>query len=335
LTGTVQSAQEITVSPQVSGQVTFLDPRLQGGGFFKAGEKLFEIESIDYQLALEKSRANLAKNELELNSVESKARVAKREWEMLKKDRDDPPSPLVLYEPQLKEAEANLAAARAAVSQAELDLARTAVVAPFDCVVLSESLGPGQYLRAGNSVAVLADSTMAEVVVPVPLPELAWLEVPRPGSRAEGSPAEVRLSGGNPATTWEGKIDRTLAEVDPQGRMARLVVRIDDPYLQHHPRQPGQPDLSIGSFVEVKFRGRTLKDVVVIPRQALRQGDTVWLMDDNQLLRVQRVEPLRLEEKTVVVGSGLKEGDRVVLTNLSGASDGMKLRPATPGEATS
>ncbi len=328
-TGTVQASQEITVSPQVSGLVTFLDPRLHAGGFFKAGEKLFEIEPADYRLALEKARANLAKTELDLSSVESRARVARREWEMLKKADSEPPSPLVLYEPQLKEAQANLSSSRAAVSQAELDLSRTAVTAPFDCVVLSENLGPGQYVRAGNSVAVLADSAMAEIVVPVPLAELAWLSVPRSDSGRKGSPAEVRLPGSSAGVAWQGFIDRALAEVDPQGRMARLVVRIEDPYLLQHPRQPGQPDLAIGSFVEMVFRGKLLKEVVVLPRQTLRDNNTVWLMGEDQLLQIRPVEPLRLESKTVVLGSGLNPGARVILTNLSGAAAGMKLRPVT------
>lgn len=326
-TGTVRAGQEITVSPQVSGRVIFLDPRLQAGGFFRQGEKLFEIEGIDYQLALEKARAALAKSELDLSSVESRARVARREWELLKKGDADLPSPLALYEPQLKEAQANLASARAALSQAEVDLSRTVVTAPFDCVVLSESLGPGQYVRAGNSVAVLADSRLAEIVVPVPLHELAWLEIPRPGSDRQGSPAEVRLAGSAAGALWSGRIDRSLAEVDPQGRMARLVVRIDDPYLQHHRRQAGQPDLAIGSFVEVGFRGSLLKNVVVIPRQALRDNNTVWLMDDDRRLRLRAVEPLRLESQRVVIGAGLNGGERLILTNLSGAADGMKLRP--------
>jgi RND family efflux transporter MFP subunit len=332
-TGIVQASQEITVSPQVSGLVTFLDPRLRAGGFFRAGEKLFEIEAVDYRLALEKARAALAKTELDLSSVESRARVARREWEMLKKADSAPPSPLVLYEPQLKEAQANLASARAAESQAELDLSRTTVNAPFDCVVLSESLGPGQYVRAGTSVAVLADSATAEVVVPVSLGDLAWLAVPRSGAREPGSAAEIRLPGGA-GVVWTGAIDRALAEVDPQGRMARLVVKIDDPYLLRHRRQPGQPDLAIGSFVELRFRGRTLKEVVVIPRQALRDDNRVWLMDEEQLLQIRPVVPLRLESDKVVLESGLNPGDRLILTNLSGGAAGMKLRPAA-GEVVS
>jgi multidrug efflux pump subunit AcrA (membrane-fusion protein) len=196
-------------------------------------------------------------------------------------------------------------------------------------VVLSENLGPGQYVRAGDKLIVLADSAVAEIVVPVPLAELAWLKIPRPGNEGHGSPAEVRLTGGAAGATWQGFIDRTLAEVDPQGRMARVVVRIDDPYLLHHKRRSGQPDLAIGSFVELLFRGRRLQNVVIIPRRALRDGNQVWLMDDNRLLQVRAVEPLRLESKTAVIGSGLNPGDLVILTNLSGAAAGMKLRPVT------
>jgi len=166
--------------------------------FFPSGDLLFEIEAVDYQLAVVRARAVQAQAELELAKVESSALVARREWEGLVMnnpvtDKNEKPNPLVLYEPQIKKARADVAAAGAALKQAELDLQRTRIYAPFDCRVRSEGIEAGQYVRAGSSVAVLAGTETAEIVVPLSLEELQWLRVPRQGSEDKGSPAKVRI----------------------------------------------------------------------------------------------------------------------------------------------
>jgi hypothetical protein len=81
-------------------------------------------------------------------------------------------------------------------------------------------------------------------------------------------------------------------------------------------------------FVEVVIHGRDMRNIAVIPRKALRDGQTVWIMDDERKLRVRKVEPVRYEQDEVWISNGLAEGDRVVLTALSGGADGMRLRPA-------
>ncbi|MBU0482149.1 MAG: efflux RND transporter periplasmic adaptor subunit [Proteobacteria bacterium] len=331
-TGIVQPRQEITIAPQVNGNVTEVSDRFIAGGFFRKGESLFKVETIDYELALEQARANLAKREYELSSVESKARIARQEWERMNRDQSVPPNSLALYEPQLKDAKANLASAQAALQQAELNLARTTITAPFNCVVRTESIDKGQYVRAGNGVAVIAGTDTAEVVVPVELNDLQWLEVPAPGNRGESSPAEVRLNSAGITYSWPGVIDRLLAEVDSQGRMARMVVSINDPYLLRTPETGNSPVAAIGSFVNITFKGRVMADVFAIPRQALRDDSTVWIMGPENLLRIRPVTTVRLERDAVFVNGGLEPGERVVLTNLTGAANGMKLRAVEKGE---
>jgi RND family efflux transporter MFP subunit len=330
-TGTVQPHQEVTIIPQVSGRVISQSGKLIGGGFFKKGETLFTIEPIDYELALEMAKANLAKMEYELSSVESKARIATAEWDRLKRGESPPANSLVLYEPQLKDARANLASARAAVQQAEIELARTTVTAPFNGVIRSESIDEGQYVKAGTGVLVISGTDAAEVVVPVNLDDLPWLQIPGPG-RTASSAAEIILKTGTRGFTWSGAISRIMAEVDGQGRMARLVVAIKDPYLLEQDREPGQPALAIGSFVEISFSGKALPDIFVVPRQALRANNTVWVMDGDNLLSVRKVVTARLERDEVFISEGLATGDRVILTNLTGAANGMKLRAADQGD---
>jgi RND family efflux transporter MFP subunit len=331
-TGAVQPHQEVTIMPQVSGRVISQSPKLMAGGFFRKDEVLFQIEPVDYELARERAKAALAKMEFELTSVESRARIARNEWDRLKNGQEAPANALVLHEPQLKDARANLLSAQATLRQAEIELARTTITAPFNGVIRSESIDAGQYVRAGTAVLVLAGSDEAEVVVPVNLDDLHWLKIPGPGRGTAGSPAEIILPAGNRNFTWPGKIARALAEVDAQGRMARLVVAIQDPYLLDKPGAPGQPALAIGSFVEVSFTGRTMTDIFVAPRPALRDHSTVWIMTADNLLAIRPVQIARLERDEVFISEGLAEGDRIILTNLTGAANGMKLRSVEPGE---
>ncbi len=324
-TGTVQPRQEVSLTPQVDGRVTEIDPRFIAGGFFRKGEVLFRIEDADYRLAVDRARAALTKAEYDLASMEGQARIARREWERLQLGNGEEPNPLVLYEPQLKNARAALVAARATLQQAELDLLRTVLRAPFNVVVLSESVDVGQYVRSGTGVAMLAGTDRAEIVVPLPLEELVWLQIPRQGAADSGSTADVELSAGDRTFRWSGRVVRRLGDVDPQGRMARLVVAVEDPYgLENDGGE--RPELAMGTFVQVVLHGAVLKDVAVIPAAALRDGGSVWIMNDGHL-KIRPVEVVRRARDEVVISGGLGPGDRVVLTNLAGAAEGMKLRP--------
>lgn len=324
-TGTVRARQAVELTPQVSGRVVSISPRMVEGGFFRAGEELFSLERIDYQLAVERARANLAQAELELERTRSLAEIARLEWQRLPQPPGNQPTPLTLYQPQLKNAEAQLAAARAAIGQAELDLERTVLRAPFNCYIRSEQVDLGQYLRAGTPVATVAGTDAVEIVVPLPLEELSWLRIPRGERSIRGSQARVVISLQTRQREWLGEIVRAHGEVDPQTRMASVVVAVKDPYGQQQTAGPGA-DLTPGMFVEVWLQGRVLEDVIALPREALRDHETVWVAEGDRL-SIRQVEIARRERTQVLVSSGLEPGDQVVLTGLSAAAEGMQLRP--------
>lgn len=327
-TGTVGAGQEASITPQVNGRVAYLAPGFVVGGLFREGDLLFRIEDTDYRLAIERAKAAIAKARLDLATIEGQARVARIEWERLRLAETREPSPLVFYEPQLENARANVDSAEAALSQAELDLARTSVHAPFPCLVRSEEIDLGQYVTVGKSVATVAGTGAAEIVVPLPLEEMQWITIPRKGDAGNGSKASVTLAVGDQVLAWKGRVVRSLREVDPRGRMARVVVAVADPYNLDRGEGPERRDLEFGMFVDVEIRGRTLAGVFAVPRSALRDGDTVWTMDDEGRLRVTPVAVVRRGRDTVVLRDGIEEGDRVVLTNISGAAEGMQLRLA-------
>jgi len=320
-TGTVQASQEVTVTMQVSGKVVEAAPQFVAGGFFKKDDFLFAVEDTDYRLAVERARASLVKAQSDAAMAESQAMIARQEWERLH-NGDMKPNPLVLYEPQLATAMANVSAAAAALSQAELDLSRTRVTAPFDCRVRSENIAMGQYVRAGGNVAELAATDAAEIIVPLPQDDLQWLTVPRPGSVVVGSAVTVIKELGGRQYEWSGQVDRSLGEIDALTRMARLAVRVNDPYGSAN----GTLSLDAGMFVETALHGIMLKDVFILPRKALRDNSTVWIMDGEDKLQVRQVKQVRVERDEVFISDGLAEGDRVVLTGIPGAANGMALR---------
>ncbi len=325
-TGTVASSREVSIIPQVSGRVVQTAPELVVGGFFEMDAVLFTIEATDYRLALERAISARAKAEYDLATMESRAQIARAEWEQLNQDRDSPPNPLVLYGPQLKSAKAALAAASAQVEQAGIDLERTKVKAPFNARVRSESIDIGQFVRSGSSVGLLAGTDTAEISVPLPLDDLRWLDIPRHGKKQNRGEASVHLNVGRKMYTWHGHVARSSGEVDPKSRMMNLIVNVHDPYGLKEKKGPSHPALAAGSFVDVRIKGKTLKGVFIVPRTTLRDNSTVWIMDSSDKLHIREVVVTRMERDRVIISEGLVDGEMIVLTNISGAADGMKLR---------
>lgn len=326
--GTVQPEQEVTITLQVNGVINKVAPGFTAGAFFRKGELLFAVESIDYELAVERAKATLIRAENEITIIESKAVVARQEWDRLKLEGEKEPNPLIVYEPQFEDAKASRDAAAATLKQAELDLQRTRITAPFNCMVRSEEVGIGKYVRAGNNVALIASVDAAEIVVPLPLDDLRWLSIPRQVNSEKGSNANVRLEVGANLYQWQGQLVRSLGEVDMKSRMAQVVVKVDDPFSLRTEGRPQKLNLELGMFVEVVFQGVTLADVVEIPRAALRENSTVWIMDSDQKLKIVPVEIVRQQKNTVLIGGSMNDGAQVILTTIPGAVDGMKLRSA-------
>ncbi len=326
-TGSAQSRYEVSITPQVKGRVSELSPQMVAGGTFQKGEMLFAIEDVDYQLAIAHAQATLAQAELELLRNENLADLARKEWHSLNSESDLEPNPLVVYEPQLKSARALRDAAQANVKQAELNLQRTRVFAPFDCYVRSEQLEIGQFLNAGAPVATVAGIDQIEIVVPLPLEEIVWLQVPRKGTKQRGSLAKVELQSGGRTFHWQGEITRSLGEIDPRNRMARVVVTVNDPFTEDTEKANLLNDLLPGMFVNVQILGEELSDIISVPRGAMHDNDTIWVIDDENRLHIREVDILRRERDEVLIRSGLEANEKIVLTNLSGAAEGMLLRP--------
>ena len=352
-TGTVQAAQEIELLPRVSGQISRLGKNFVAGGFVRRGELLLVIDPVDYQLALSRAQAAVAQAQVAVETTVGRAAIARLEWQQFARPGEEEPSPLALFQPQLAEARAGLAAAEADLAAAKLNLERTEIRSPFNARIRSKAAEVGQFVQAGSRIAVLTGTDAVEVVAPVPQAELPWLALPRPGEglaakavrTADGaspdqlhrsnSSATVWLEAGGHRYQWPGRLARTLGEVEPQGRMVQLVITIPDPYgLKKGAAPTFEVDLLPGMFVGVELGGRRLDGVFSLPRRALREESTVWLLGDDNRLEVRPVAVVRRERDFVLIDRGLAAGDRVVLTALAGAAAGLPLRLNTVNDAS-
>jgi RND family efflux transporter MFP subunit len=320
--GTVRPAREVTLRPRIGGEVIDMAAEFVPGGEVGAGDMLLRLDDADYRIALEQRQSELQQAIAELEIEHGRQQIAENDYRQLNKDLQPENRALVLREPQLKSAEAGVRAARAAVAKAQLDLERTAVRAPFHAQVLSREVNLGSQVSAGSALARLVGVDTYWVETTIPLDRLRWLSFAE--NTAAGSSVAVRhRSAWSPDQVREGYLYRLVGELEGETRMARVLVAVDDPLG----RAAGAalPSLIIGSFVECRIQGRPIENVVRLPRDFVRKGDTVWVMRDGQLT-VQPVTIVFQDAEFAYVSEGLAADDQVVTTSLATVRDGIPLR---------
>ncbi|SEF83645.1 efflux RND transporter periplasmic adaptor subunit [Vibrio hangzhouensis] len=298
--GEVVPLERTALSTQVSGEVTSWHPNFVAGGVVKRGEILFTIEKDNYQASVLQAQAQLAQAQAALIEERAKAKVAERQ---AKKITDTQVSDLYLRIPQVLSAEASVKSAQAALRRANRDLANCEVVAPYDALVVSRSIGVGQYITAGAQVAEINNIESAEVMVPI-----AGFDAPFLPDDIVGVEAQI-LAKGRTESTREGQVVRDLGIVDSATRMVNMVIRIADPYGLESDVQA----LPFGSYVEVRFNGKQIPKLFKVP-QELVADDRVWVIDPDNKLVPRTVHVLREEQAHFYIDSGLSEGDELVLT---------------------
>ena len=329
--GTVTPRTESTLIPQVSGQIVGASENWQTGGFFESGEILIEIDPRDYENNVVVARADLAQAQAALNEEKARADQALRDWETL--DLSDQPNDLALRKPQLKSAMAAVAAARARLEQANINLERTRIRAPYTGLVLEKNVDVGQYVSPSNVLARIYAVDLVEIRLPLTNNQLAFMNLPEVYRDGTGSDAArrypiVHLSArvGSETHRWKGRIVRTEGAIDPQSHQIFVIAQVDDPYGRHH----GLP-LKVGQFVEARIGGRVLVGVFDLPRAAVRRNNEVLVVGSDEVIDRRQVDVIWNEDDRVIVGSGLRNGERISLTPLPFAVSGSRVQVADPG----
>ena len=337
--GTALPRTSIRLVSEVSGKVVSVAKSFDVGQIFAKGDVLLKIDSRDYELALAQARSQVAQAQLQLQMEVKEADVVRREWELLNQGE---PTGLQAREPQLASARAALEAALAAEEAAKRNLDRCEIRAPFDGMVARAGVRPGQFAALATPLGELFATDVAEVRLPLIASDLSFIDLPRPGAKvALGQAPKVTLSAraGDRRTEWLGHIMRSEETVDPMNRMVYVVAQVVDPYGLA--KRDGAP-LRSGTFVRASIEGRTQESVIVLPRQALREKDRVWIADpvsiesetstlqeglgyrDQQTRLIFRsVDVSFADARQVVITNGIRAGEDVVTSLLAGVIDGM------------
>jgi multidrug efflux system membrane fusion protein len=330
--GTVSPRTESLLLPEVAGRIIEVSPAFVPGGFFEKGELLLRIDPFNYRQADVQARGAIAQAELRLAMELAEAEVARNEWKELGQGK---PTALTLREPQVAEAEAALAAARAALESAGRNLERTTIVAPYAGRVRQKQVDVGQYVSPGTPLATIYAVDYAEIRLPLPDDDLAFVDLPLDyrgeTSRGRGPEVTLRADFAGQTFSWKGRIVRTEGEIDPRSRMVHAVARVSNPYSRS--AHPERPPLAAGMYVEAEIAGRSVEGVALIPRSAVRADDVVLVVDDEERLRFRPVEILRATSQHAIISSGLADGERICISNLAAVTDGMRVRIA-PAEVS-
>lgn len=312
--GVVEPAERISLIAQVSGIVSKVHEGLSIGGKIKKGTKLVQIDPTDYSIAINEAKARVQIAEQELALESGRQLAAQKEWDVMKGREgtngvSDSARSRALREPQAEIAKSNLKIAKNALRRALVGYGRTTLKAPFNAVVLNESVDQGQLIGPGAPIATLAGTDAFWITTSIPTSELGWIDFPtedrvkvrgRKRMKELGSKAVIRYDVGAYVIEREGYVLRQLTQVETTGRMARVIIEVQDPLGLKSELKP----LLLGAQVEVEIMGRMMKEVIELPRAVLRDGDRLWIFTTkNQTQGEQNIRPQENTEGSYRMGS--------------------------------
>ncbi|MEC9251119.1 MAG: efflux RND transporter periplasmic adaptor subunit [Pseudomonadota bacterium] len=321
--GEARPRTQINLVPQVPGRITYVNPDFIEGGFFEAGETLVRIEDADYRLAVTRAEAQVAQAEQALAREQAESDLARSEWEEL---GEGEASSLTLREPQLAEARAQLAAARATLQDARLDLQRTRVSAPFAGRVRTKNADLGQFVSAGTPLGEVFSTDRVQIRLPLTDYDLGLLGIPVAFNAAEegaGIPVTLSAVVAGQERSWNAEITRTDSAIDSQTRVLYAIAEVEDPYGSA--AEGGSP-LAVGLFLTAEIEGREVENVYVLPRAALRGENTIYVAEPGGRLSVRTVDVVTSNVENLIVSSGVRGGEMVVISPVRGANDGMRIQ---------
>lgn len=322
VTGTVTPATTVRLRARVSGEVIQMSPEFIDGGLLKKDEAILKIDPVDYELARAQAQSALEKARFDYKIELGRHDVAAREWELLKPEGEvsELELELALRAPHLKASRAALQAAEANLKKAELNLERTQISAPFNAVVLSRDVNAGSQAAQQDQLAELAGTDAYWITVSVPVDRIEWVMIP--GSTA-------RIYSGNQSVR-EGRVIKLLGNLEEKGRMARLLIEVNDP-LALLAENAGRKPLLIGEYVRVDIEGRMLNQVFSIPRNAFREGSQVWLATADDKLELRSIEVLWRDADRILVKENLAVGERLIVSDITAPVPNMDVSAGKKG----
>jgi multidrug efflux pump subunit AcrA (membrane-fusion protein) len=229
----------------------------------------------------------------------------------------------VAKKPQLEAAKSKLAADRADLKKAKLNLARTRIRAPFNAIVRAKHVDVGSQVSGQEKLAELIGTDIYWIQASIPVDRLRWILIP---NDLADFGSKVRISHRN-GHELAGTVIKLLGDLETEGRMARILVEVKDP-LGLKSKEKYQLPLLIGEYLRIEIEGRELHNVYRIPRSALRDDSYIWIATADSKLEIRSVKTLWRDAQTVLLAEGLEPGSHLIVSDLAAPVNGMPVKIA-------
>lgn len=322
LAGRTVAYQSAEVRPQVTGIVK--TRAFTEGSDVKAGQLLYQIDPASYQAVLDSAKAALAK--AEANATTAKLKAGRYEElagidAVSKQLRDD-------TQAALKQAQADVASATAAVRAAQIDLDRTRVSAPIAGRIGRSAVTPGALVTANQAAAMATLQQLDPIYVDVTQTSAELLRLQR--DLAEGrlqrdaaGQARVKLLLEDGSTyALEGKLQFSELQVDPASGSVTLRAQFPNPKRQLLP----------GMYVRAQVQSGVQAQAILAPQSAVQRDPkgnaTAMVVGKDGKAEARQLQTGAVVNGQWLVTSGLAAGDQLIVDGLQRLRPGAPVQPA-------
>ena len=321
-TGTTTPITQTVLTSEVGGEVIYRSKKFSEGSSVISGEILAKIDDTDLQLQYKNALLQLASAEVQLAVQQAEAEIAQEAWDQVGKGV---PQELTTKKPQLKQAKAALEVAKAQVQSAEKKLNKTEITAPYTGRIQNINIDLGSTIIPGQPVGSMYTSNEIEVTLSVKDSDLQFLDIPMDGRKLNPDQKSIVIIKSlykGEMQEWAGNLERVDGVIDPMTRMIKLIANFKNNFIEET-----KPILPIGLFVEAEINGKQLEDIFMIPNSALTPNDELLFLNQYDALEIRKVSVLTKMKNHILVKEGMKAGERVVVSKLSIATNGMLVNP--------
>ncbi|MCC2617061.1 efflux RND transporter periplasmic adaptor subunit [Aestuariibacter halophilus] len=292
-----------------------------------------------HRLAIEQDELARKQDLLEKGLV-SASEVEAQKGRVLQQDSAvwDIQSRLDLIPTDMAVASANIDVARARVAEAERALQKTHIIMPFDGRIGQVNVDQDQVVSQQQSLLTSHAITTMEVTANLALSDMRKLASGLTATRSPlglpdistlGLSATVNLMVDNTRFSWPATVQRLADSIDPQSNTLGITVTVHNDFTHFEPGET--PPLVKDMFVEVSVSAPS-RDVLSVPSRVVHDGMVYRLDDDNRIVVVP-VTVAYHQQQNSVIAEGLKNGDRIVISDLLNVRQGMSVRVATQQDA--